>query len=137
MTEYVTFDCGDPEEEVYAYPVSAPYVQRDQERRTADDAVRVVIGDVAHVLRAHGDEENARKTDALYAETCALFDKDGDRWCRDGDASETLQGILSEAENLPGIFVRFDGDCDTVWTTIADRWRTLTADKARAHGCET
>lgn len=74
----------DDEGTVHAYPEDAPYIQRDQGLRSADDTSRVVIGDVADVLRAEGHEDDAKRADALYAEACALFE-DGEVWSNDSE----------------------------------------------------
>ena len=125
-----------------AYPTDAPYVTRDQGLRAADDCVRVIIGDVADMLREIGaDAETQARADALYVEACGLFTEEGgDGWTdtdADADAPEKLRDILTEAEGMSGISVEWNGDAGMVYVTASEKWQTFAdADEARRAGAE-
>jgi hypothetical protein len=122
---YAWIDHDDWDDSHRGYPADAPWVMRDQGLRAADDLVRVVIGDVADVLRAAGHVEDATKADGLYVEACALFgDEDTStraHWSTDGEA---LQWILEEAENPPHAYVEWVGDAGIV-RIATDAFREL------------
>jgi hypothetical protein len=128
--DYVSFSY---DEDGNRYPLSSWYVMRDQSARTADDTVRVVIGDISDLCDALAKEVGATPREVAAAvDARQLVDEvDALPWSDDGwldveadeDAAEKLQDILRAAEQLPNVRVDWNGDAGSVTITRADRWQ--------------
>lgn len=110
------------------YPTTEAHVVRDQSVRAADELIWVVITDIVDIAQSSGLLGTAIAA-VILAEQAARLWPDGkvDGWLpgNDPDASEKLQGILQEAEQLDGIQIDWNGDAGIVTVTLADKWEEM------------
>lgn len=116
------------------YPIDKPYMQRDTGARGGDDTIYVVLGDVVDVLnselqmlelQAKSLSASLTKAEQLFEEAENLPWNDHHSWVDDDEdpnASEKLQDMLLEAEQLDHVYIDWNGEAGTVTVALSDYW---------------